>query len=69
METDASDTSLFDQHVHSCVSSHNLLWSLTSYWTTRVLPVLSIVAGNLAEMAWWAAAFFTTRPESPSMPL
>lgn len=28
-----------------------LLCGLTSYWTTRVLPLLSIFLGNLAEIA------------------
>lgn len=31
--------------------NHDLLWSLTSYWTTSVFPLLSIFFGNLAEMA------------------
>lgn len=31
--------------------------------------MLSIFLGNLAEMAWCAAGFLTTRPLSPSMPL
>jgi hypothetical protein len=46
----------------------DLPWSLTSYWTTRVLSLLSMALGNLAEMAWWAALSLMTRPLSPSMP-
>jgi len=30
----------------------SLPWNLASYWTTRVLSLLSMALGNLAEMAW-----------------
>jgi hypothetical protein len=64
------------QAVYKLVSIAQLLrrkriglpWSLTSYWTTRVLPLLSMALGNLAEMAWWAALSLMTRPLSPTMP-
>lgn len=45
------------------------LWSFTSYWRTSVFPLLSILLLNFADIAWWAAGFFTTRPLSPWIPL
>src|SRR5271170_229986 len=39
------------------------------YCRTRVFPVLSTGASKDAEMAWWAATFFTTSPLSPIIPL
>ena len=42
-------------------------WYLTSYWTTSGLVLKSMGEAKGAEMAWWAALLFATRPWSPSM--
>lgn len=39
-----------------------------TYWTTRVLSLLSTTSGKEAEMAWWAAGLLATKPLSPFIP-
>ncbi|SRR5258706_11185992 len=40
-------------------------WYLTSYWITRGLAEKSTGCVKGAEMPWWAALVFATRPFSP----
>lgn len=40
-----------------------------AYWTTKSFPFGLTTLGKAAEMAWWAAALFATKPSSPSKTL